>query len=809
MIIRNKFNGYVNGNNRLYPGGGGSQAQPTNTTQTTTTIPAYAKPYVERMLGKAEAFSETPYQPYGGQRVAEFSPLQEQAFQGAANLGPAKQLGVGTQMAGIAGLGGLGAGQQYAQQATNPYAMQAYMSPYIEGAMAPQLREAQRQSAMLGQQNQAQAVQQGAFGGARSAIVEAERQRNLQTQMGDIYGRGMQTAYEQARQAQQFGADLGLRGYGMAGQMAGTLGQLGQTQFGQQQGAIQAQAAAGAQQQAQEQQKLTQAYQDFLTQRGYPQQQLAFMSDILRGVPLGQQTQIQYQAPPPMASQLAQLGLGAYGVSQMMKKDGGIIKMAEGGIADAAPDGYNVPPEKLMGMMKGMSAEQLQTVGENAKNAVTLGLVQAEMAKRQAMENGQILAQSVPEGTVKDAMMGIDQVPIDERMFADTTVGEYVPEEPAQAPAEEPAMRGGGIVAFAKGKEVKEKDTPSASASDGVSSTTKEDIAALRAMNPRAAFDTPEERRANIREGVSFMKELMGPDKTIEMAEKIAKAAELGPEAESRAKAATAFEMMAMFGEPVPFATAAGKAGAVAGRGMREYEKLKREADAKANEIRLNTARYERAEQRGNVAEGMKIAREIAQDKKDLYGLQMAKASTVAETGLKVDQMAQTAQLTREQMANALRIAEMNVAATIKAAGISASRPDINIEALKGEIAGRVADHMRANGGRQPDAMEMAKIRQAAVGTILPQLRPSYGLGADKLDLARKDKAASQAREELELNSRLGGALRKRDKEKGLEPGTSQQEWLRTREREILGMMEQPAAQAAPQGRTIDFSSIR
>jgi len=139
MIIRNKFNGYVNGNNRLYPGGGGGQSQPTNTTQTTTTIPEYARPYVERMLGKAEAFSETPYQAYGGQRIADFSPMQQQAFQGAANLGPAKQLGVGTQLAGMAGLGGLGAGQQYAQQATNPYAMQSYMSPYIENAMASRI----------------------------------------------------------------------------------------------------------------------------------------------------------------------------------------------------------------------------------------------------------------------------------------------------------------------------------------------------------------------------------------------------------------------------------------------------------------------------------------------------------------------------------------------------------------------------------------------------------------------------------------------------------------------------------------------
>ena len=310
-------------------GGGGGQQQPTNSTQTTTTIPEYARPYVERMLGKAEAFSEAPYQAYGGQRVADFSPMQQQAFQSAANLGPAKQIGVGTQLAGIAGLGGLGAGQQYAQQATNPYAMQSYMSPYIENAMAPALREAERSSAMMGQQNQAMAAQRGAFGGSRTAIVEAERQRNLAQQQGDIYGRGMQTAFEQAQRAQQFGADLGLRGYGQAGQMAGTLGQLGQTQFGQQQGAMQAQLAAGAQQQAQEQQGLTQAYQDFLSQRGYPQQQLSFMSDILRGVPLGQQTQVQYQAPPSMASQIAGLGMAGYGAYKMFgAKDGGLMELA-------------------------------------------------------------------------------------------------------------------------------------------------------------------------------------------------------------------------------------------------------------------------------------------------------------------------------------------------------------------------------------------------------------------------------------------------------------------------------------------------
>jgi hypothetical protein len=314
---------------RIYGGGGSSPSTPEKQTVEQTTIPEYAKPYVERMLGKTEALGNSPYQAYQGERIAGFTPMQQQAQQAAANLGPARQVGVGSQMAGLAGLGAMGAGQQYAQQATNPFAMQAYMSPYVQNALDPQMREAARQSAIQGQQNQAQAVQQGAFGGSRSAIVEAERQRNLQNQMGDIYGKGMQTAFEQARQAQQFGSTLGLQGLQTAGQMAGTLGQLGQTQFGQQQQAIQGQASLGQQQQALEQQRLAQQYSDFAAQRQHPYTQLAFMSDMLRGLPLSQTASSMYQAPPSTLSQIGGLGLAAYGLSQPRMADGGAVKQSD------------------------------------------------------------------------------------------------------------------------------------------------------------------------------------------------------------------------------------------------------------------------------------------------------------------------------------------------------------------------------------------------------------------------------------------------------------------------------------------------
>jgi hypothetical protein len=207
--------------------------------------------------------------------------------------------------------------------------MQAYMSPYVENALAPQMREAARQSNIVGQQNQAQAVQQGAFGGSRSAIVEAERQRNLGQLQGDIYGKGMQSAFEQAQRAQQFGSTLGLQGYGQALQSANALGQLGQTQFGQQKDVIQGQASMGGQQQGLEQQRLQQQYQDFLTQRGYPQQQLAFMSDMLRGLPLSQSTQQTYQQPTSTLATAAGLGATYLGAQKAgYFADGGLAQVA-------------------------------------------------------------------------------------------------------------------------------------------------------------------------------------------------------------------------------------------------------------------------------------------------------------------------------------------------------------------------------------------------------------------------------------------------------------------------------------------------
>jgi len=391
MIIRTKHNGYVNGNNRLYPGGGGG---PTTTKSETSNIPEYARPYVERMLGSTEKQVYTygdkgnisgfqPYKPFEGETVAGFSPTQARAMQGISNYQLPGQTGAATQMTGYAGMGSMGAGQRYEQQATNPYATQAYMSPYMEGAVAPQMREAQRQSDIQKQTNLAEASKQGAFGGSRSALIEAERQRNLSQQQGDIYGKGMQSAFEQARQAQQFGADIGLKGMGQGLQAAGQMGALCQQPFGQVMGLMGQQMDIGGKQQAYEQARLNQKIQDYATAQQYPFIQLGTLSNMLRGLPMQASTTQMYQAQPPALQQAVGLAGAGANLYQAMKAEGGEIKeMASGGIATGAD------PYKLPGMMKKLSDQQLgEKMGSDA-DPETMGIAQAEKQRRDQVRAG-------------------------------------------------------------------------------------------------------------------------------------------------------------------------------------------------------------------------------------------------------------------------------------------------------------------------------------------------------------------------------------------------------------------------------------
>ena len=491
-----------------------------------TTIPDYARPYVENLLGDAQALtSQNPYMQYMGERVAQFTPMQQQAFEGAQGMQTAPQLQKATDLTGLASQAALNYGeykpgmfsaytvqnpslnyyqsgpisgvsgsnmstptmatarsnfdpvlQQYqmapshgvtTDSFTQPSTQDRYMSPYMRNVVERQQQDAVRQAGIASQAQDAQAARSGAFGGSGNLLMRNQANANLARQKGDIFAQGQQAAFTQgqhqfnqeqaarlqanlanqqaglqvggqnlaamlgtqqlgtqtglqtamanlsaaqqanvqnqaahlqtqglnaqqalqaalanqqtemglsgqnlqaklgvqqlgagqdlqaqmanqsqlmqaqqlAEQSRQYGAGLGLQGLQTALTGAGQLGNLGQNQFGQQMGINQLQSSYGGQQQQQVQNMLNNQYQDFQGYQNYPYKQLGFMSDMLRGLPLTQQSSTIYQTPPSMLSQAVGLGGAALTGAKMFGAAGGAtgdLERRPAGLAELA-----------------------------------------------------------------------------------------------------------------------------------------------------------------------------------------------------------------------------------------------------------------------------------------------------------------------------------------------------------------------------------------------------------------------------------------------------------------------------------------
>jgi len=346
-------------------GAQGLPSSPTGQTTTSGSIQPWAQPYIFNYLNKAQqlatnaAPTQFQNQVYSSAQnldtpgqFAAGSSLAQQGGQGQLSTAPMAlnygQQGsdIGQQGVGIGALGqmyGMGAGQNYANQATNPYAVGAYMNPYIQQSLAPQLQLLNQQQQLGAQDINAKAVGQGAFGGNRATLAQGLNAQNFDLARQQAIGKGYDTAFQQAQQAQQFGANLGLQGAmqgtsaGLAGLASGMQGAgLGlQGVQGAQQGytgATQAGAALGnigAQQGQYELSKLQLQNQIANQQFNQPFQTQQYMQGMLSGLPISSQTQQTYQAPPNAFSQLAGLGtagLGAYLGYKALGASGGLPK---------------------------------------------------------------------------------------------------------------------------------------------------------------------------------------------------------------------------------------------------------------------------------------------------------------------------------------------------------------------------------------------------------------------------------------------------------------------------------------------------
>jgi hypothetical protein len=250
---------------------------------TESALSNWAGPYVTDMLGKGQALSETPYQAYMGPLTAGASNLQNQAFQGIAGLTMPSTMGGYTP-----------------QSFTSAGTAQQFMNPYLQQALDPQLAEIRRQADITRMNDAGRLTKAGAYGGSRQAVMEAEGNRNLATQLARTTGEGYNTAYDKA--ATQFNTEqgLGLNAQNLTNQYG--LSALGKT------------AELGGVQRGIESEGIAADMAQFNQERDFPYKQVQYQQSLLQGMPLATQSYT-YAQPSTMAN----IGGTAGGLSSLYK----------------------------------------------------------------------------------------------------------------------------------------------------------------------------------------------------------------------------------------------------------------------------------------------------------------------------------------------------------------------------------------------------------------------------------------------------------------------------------------------------------
>ena len=263
---------------------------------TLTSLPDWYSNYAKDIIDAQAQVAMTPYASYQGPRVAGFTPLQTEAFGqlpgAAASYQPALTAAQGALQASMTSGGGLPAAQPYLDKSTQtaPQVVGDYMNPYTDAVVD--------RIGVLGNRNlleniipgiRDKFIQGGSYGGSRNAEMFGRGVREAQEGISAAQAGALQSGYNTSIGAAQ--TDLSRQG--TLGNIAGNLAttDIGNVQNGvqglsnlaaqqQQLGltGVGALASAGAQQQQQDQNSLDVAYQDFLRQQGYNQQQIDAMT---------------------------------------------------------------------------------------------------------------------------------------------------------------------------------------------------------------------------------------------------------------------------------------------------------------------------------------------------------------------------------------------------------------------------------------------------------------------------------------------------------------------------------------------------
>lgn len=320
---------------------GGLSSTPSSVT--VGSIDPYIQPYVNNMLSQTQGLVNTPMPAYTGQLTAGQSNLQNQAWNGLANLTLPSDLtaagnSLGNNAQSLSNIGSTFQPVDFTNQNFDASAAQQYMNPYLQASLQPQLQLLNEQ---LGTQNNAlgaKLAQAGAFGGGRQAVEESENALNNNLAANSLISQGYNTAYNnamnqfnadqtrnlQTQQAQeaanQYGSTLGLQGLQAAtsAEQAQANAGTNEAQYNLQN--LNALSQAGGTQQAQNQAGLNAQYNQYLAQLQYPQQMLKLQQSMLQGLPVGAGST--YGAVPSTLQSLVGSGTGIASLLSLLNQSG-------------------------------------------------------------------------------------------------------------------------------------------------------------------------------------------------------------------------------------------------------------------------------------------------------------------------------------------------------------------------------------------------------------------------------------------------------------------------------------------------------
>jgi len=232
-------------------------------TTTTTTDPTQMAIY-EDLYNRSKGIAALPFTPYSGPRVAGFNPDQLTGFDAARNM-------FGQSMANdprgqLAGMG----------QA--PLDINSFQNPYQEQVIDNAMSDLNRGRQLQIQSDQDAAIGRGAFGGSRSAVLEAETNRNSADRAGNLAAnlrqQGFDSSVANAMQDRNFRSGIN---QGLLSDQYRNLGLL---------------SGIGAQQQGLQQGAMDAGYDEFLRSINYPKEQLGLLAQGVSALPTqSQQTQ--------------------------------------------------------------------------------------------------------------------------------------------------------------------------------------------------------------------------------------------------------------------------------------------------------------------------------------------------------------------------------------------------------------------------------------------------------------------------------------------------------------------------------------